>query len=404
MLEGERRDRLMRNLLGLRIVLTSLGVGIAIAFAAAAGYRATLVLGAAVLGVSLLAEATQATFAIPLYTTLLIGRQVFLEQLRQATNVGLIIALVALGTGVLPFLAVPLPTGLALLAGTIVLSRRMTPLRPSFDVTQWRGVLRQTLPVALSGAVHTLYLRSVILTMSLISTALQTGYFATSYRLVEVLVGVPVLLVGTVFPVLARSAQTDAARLRYGVQRMFEAGVAIGMWLAVCTALGAHLAISVIAGRAGLSAVPVLRIQAAVVGLAFLSTTLGFALLSLRRHRELVAASGLAFAVTLTLAFVLVGSLGARGGAIATVSGETALVLTLGSMLRRARRDVSPSLSVVPRVAVAGVVAAAGALIVGGPDILRVALFSAAYAAALVLLRAFPREIGRALLEPLRGR
>ena len=42
-------------------------------------------------------------------------------------------------------------------------------------------------PLAIAIAVNALYFRITIVIMSLVSTATQTGYFATSYRIIEVL-------------------------------------------------------------------------------------------------------------------------------------------------------------------------------------------------------------------------
>ena len=46
-LSGDRRREMMRSAIGIRLVLTAVGVALAVAFAAAAGYSSTLVLGTA---------------------------------------------------------------------------------------------------------------------------------------------------------------------------------------------------------------------------------------------------------------------------------------------------------------------------------------------------------------------
>ena len=55
---GERRERMMRNLLGLRIVVTAAGAALGVAFAAVAGYDATMVAGTALGGVALVCSAS----------------------------------------------------------------------------------------------------------------------------------------------------------------------------------------------------------------------------------------------------------------------------------------------------------------------------------------------------------
>ncbi|MBW3609762.1 MAG: oligosaccharide flippase family protein, partial [Actinobacteria bacterium] len=65
-LAGAERERVMRDLLGIRIVLTILGVLAAVGFAALAGYDDAMVVGTAVAGVGLLTYVLSAAFGLPL--------------------------------------------------------------------------------------------------------------------------------------------------------------------------------------------------------------------------------------------------------------------------------------------------------------------------------------------------
>src|SRR4051812_23508299 len=88
--EGDDRRRLVRNMLGLRLVLTSLGVGAAVVFAAAAGYESALVAGTALAGAGLVIQNLQSTLGVSLMVDLRLGWVTLLELIRQILVVVLI--------------------------------------------------------------------------------------------------------------------------------------------------------------------------------------------------------------------------------------------------------------------------------------------------------------------------
>src|SRR5947209_6095139 len=245
---GADRDRLMRNLLGVRIAATSLGVLVATLFALAAGYEPQLVAGTVLAGVGLVLQVIQGFYAVPLLADLRLGAVSAIDLLRQGIAVGLIASLAVAGAALVPFLAVPIPAAVVTLAVTYPLARGRMPLRPSLERAQIKPLIRETLPFSAATAAYVIYFRVAIVLMSLIATAVETGYFATSFRIVEVLGVMPSLVVGTLFPVLARAARDDKSRFSYALTRTIEVSTIAGTWLALAIAIGAPTAIAVIAG------------------------------------------------------------------------------------------------------------------------------------------------------------
>ena len=84
---GESRRRLLENLIGLRLILTPVGVVGAVLFALLAGYDRTLVIGTVLAGVGLVSIKTQATLMLPLSVELRIFQITVAELLKQAVAV-----------------------------------------------------------------------------------------------------------------------------------------------------------------------------------------------------------------------------------------------------------------------------------------------------------------------------
>jgi O-antigen/teichoic acid export membrane protein len=396
--DRERRDALMRSLTGVRLLLGSVGVTVAVAFAAVAGYGSTLVVGTLLAGLGLILTIAQSTLAVPLMSQLRLGWVSALEVLRQLLLVGGIVALAVAGASLLPFFALQIPLGVILLLVTILLVRGSMPLRPSFDRGEWWPLVRDVVPFAAAVAIGSIYLRVTVIAMSLLATEVQTGYYGTAYRVMEVLVAIPPIVVGATLPVLARAARDDAERLQYVLQRLVDAMLIVGVLIALGVALGAPFAIQVLAGDESDPSISVLRIQAIAIVAAFVATGWQYGLLSLHRHKAILGYSVAALVTGLALTVALVPTLEAEGAAIAFVAGELVVTALAFVLLRRARSDLRFSLRVPMRVLLA---AAAGGAVAFLPlaSVLEALLGCAVYVALLIALRTVPAELREALLR-----
>jgi O-antigen/teichoic acid export membrane protein len=397
--DAERRQ-LMRDLLGLRIALTLVGVIGALLFALAAGYSSVLVEGTAIAGAGLLLLNLQFTLTVPLMAEMRLGWQAVNDFLGQLVTALGMIALVIAGATLLPFYAVSSLAAATTLALTVGLVRRESALTPAFHSARWRALLSESAVYAAATALGAVYFRIVILAMSLIATALETGCFSLSFRVLDVVNAVPWLLVTSAFPILARAARDDPQRLRYALQRLFEGGIVLGGWFALTLVAGAPFAISVIGGPSYHPSVELLRILGAGVPATFLLATWSFALLSLQLYRELVTVNALIVLVAVALSTGLISADGATGAALVTVSLEVLLAAGYLLALTRRRPDLRPHLGTVPRSAAALALAFVPAVLLRQHSVLATVAGSAVLLAALLLLRAMPEEI----LELLRER
>jgi O-antigen/teichoic acid export membrane protein len=392
-LRERERSRFMRDLLGLRVVLTGAGILGAIVFAVAAGYGQSLVAGTALAGIGQLAISVQSTLSVSLMTRLRLGWVTAIELIRQAVSVAAIAALVVAGATLVPFLAVPILAGLVILALVVWLVRADIPVVPAFHPGRWKALVRDTIAFSIAAAVGVLYFRAAVVLTSLIASATVTGLFAAAFRVVEVLIAVPQLLVSAAFPIFARSARDDHDRLAYGVQRVFEVCMILGGWIALSLALAAPLAIEIVAGPEFEGSEPVLRIQSVALLAAFASASWGYAMLSLHLYRQALVMALSALAVSAALTLTLVPRWDAEGAAVAVAVGEVYVAVLGGTLVLRHSPRLRPKLGVLPRIGLAAALAALPALIPGIPQVALVAAATVIYFTVLVLLRAIPDEL-----------
>ncbi len=390
--EASERRRLLSSLLGLRLTMTVIGVALACLFGLIVGYPLVVIEGTVLAGLGLLLLVTQDTYSVPLNVSLQLGRTTALDLIRQVGLVVSVIVLVAAGAGVVPFTATQIPGGIVAVLLAARLARAAAPRRPSFDLQQWRDLLRVVLPYAAAAAIGVIYFQVEIILLSLVSNYTQTSEFAAAFRVTQVVIGIPALVVTAAFPLMARAARDDRERMAGAMQRMFETVLAAGVGMALAIFLGAGFGIAVVGGAKYHGSVTVLQIQAATVIATFLVSLWGYSLLSLHRHRALLFANAAGLVSAAGLTAWLASEYGAIGASVSLVVTETVMATGYYVALRRSSGLV-PSLAIVPRIALAAGVALAIGLIAPLPSVAQAILGSLLYLLGLVLLRALPPEI-----------
>jgi O-antigen/teichoic acid export membrane protein len=393
--ETQARASFMRDLLGLRLILTLIGAVAALAFSLAVGYERVVVEGTAIAGGGLLLTNFAGTLALPLAADLRLGWLAVTDFVPQLVIAVTMVALVASGAGLLPFYAAPVAGSAAALVVTASVVGREITLLPAFRPGRWRTLMAQTLVYAAATATGSIYFRIVLIATSLLSTKAQTGFYSLAFRILELTTVVPWLIVSSAFPILVRSAWNDPQRLRYALQRLMEGSLILGGWFSVCVVIGAPVAIHVLdlGAQQFDPSIAVLRILGAAIPATFLLATFSYALLSLRLYRELLIVNGSITALAVVLSAAVIPEFGADGAAVVSLILEIALMLAYMITLARSKPEVRPSLAGTERIVLALALAfGAGAALAQHP-VVGVAVASAVLAAALLALRAVPAEL-----------
>lgn len=396
---GHERDRVLETILGLRLIVTPLGVLVAFGFALAAGYPHAVVLGTLVGGIGVVAVAVQATLLMPLPVDLRFGRVTIVDVLRQVLTLAGVAMLVAIGAGLFPLIAVQAPVAIATLLVATILTWRGGIRRPRLPRALALMLLREALPIAISLTLGVIYLRVLVILCGFLTTTTETGYFGTSFRAFEVLWGLPTLMLSAAMPLLSVAGRDDRTRLAGALQTMSEAALIFGLFIALAVSIGARPLLAALGGDAFRGAANALRIQIFAIVLVFVGQAWQLGLIAVRQQRALAVANGVALAVVLVAGVILIPPFGAVGAGIAALVAEAALAGSVLFSLARLESGLVPHMRNLPRIAaVAAVVGIGGALI---PDPIVGALVgSLAFIALMFATRSMPPE----LLAALRAR
>ena len=390
------RRALLETLVALRVTLTAAGIAVALAVALIAGMKPELVAGVVISGVAVLLLALSGSYAVVLTGQLRFGWVAALDVVRQVGLVATIVALVVADASLVWFFVAPVVGNLVDLLMVMIATRGQIPLRPSGHVREWGRLLRLVLPFTFATAAGFIYFRMSLLVMPVVASAEDVGQFAVALRLFEQLGAVAWLLVNSAFPLLARAASTDRARLQIGLQKLSEVALLVGGAAAVATVAGAPLIIHIIAGSGFSDAVGAMRILGVALFWTFLLATGSFALLSLHRNRALLIANLLALGVGACVTLALAGPHGAQGAALGSLAAEVALSVAYAVAIAVRDPDLRVSLRILGPVALAVAAAAALALALPG-EVLPPIGALVAYAAVILATGAVPAEIWGAI-------
>jgi O-antigen/teichoic acid export membrane protein len=397
--EPAARPVLLRGLLGLRMTMTLTGFALVFAFAVVAGYETRQLEGMLLAGIGLLIADYLGAFQAPMGVQLRLGWISIIEFVRNAATVAAVVLLVVAGAGLVPFFATAAVGALAALVVTAAVVRSSAPWVPVYDGALWRDTLRQVLPVAAATTFGTVYFRLVLIVMSLVATDSQTGHFSVSFRIMEVALAVPALIVASAFPILVRAATNDRARLDYAVTRIAEVGIILGFWVALMIWLLAPLAVDIVSGGRSHETIGALRLQGLSMPASFIVAAGGAALLSLRDNRGLLIANGGALVTALAASLLLIGPLGAEGGGLAITIAEVGLAASLVFFVRRHTVSHTP-VRVLLAAPVAIVAWGVGSLL---PEIAGAVVATALYFGAVLALKVVPREVIEAFVGRARS-
>lgn len=321
--------------------------------------------------------------------------------------------LVALGVVVLADLgfegiaAAYLVSALLNAAVPIVAARRHISLRPVLDRPLAAQLLRWALPQGFVVAITAIYVRVDMVLLSKLGTDDEVALYGVSYRVLEFLLLVPVLMSVTLFPELARAA-AGSERLRMLVQGLFAAVVVVAVPM-LCVFVGfAPEVVRIAGGEEFDAAASVLRLIVVAVAFSFAAGVFFTALVAIDQQGPLARRMAAVLALNVALNVVLIEAYDAEGAAAALILSEIASLALAWRLFTRTGGSVRLRLPF--RLAGAGLVC--GAVIAGirllvaeparAPVLVLLggsAIAVAVFVAAAVGFRALPIEVTSAIAQ-----
>jgi O-antigen/teichoic acid export membrane protein len=263
-----------------------------------------------------------------------------------------------------------------------------------------RALMEIAIPVAIANVLGILYLRILVILMSLLSDdPREVGYYVTSTRVVELVAGLPALLGMVILPVLTVAARDNPGRMRYINERMTEAVAVGGVLVAIVVFFAAEPIVLALGGEEYEGAVGPLRIQCLAAITIFLAAAWNQTLVGMGLVRVLIVTTSAGLTAVVVAGLVLIPMFESEGAATAAVIADLVLCVATYVALFRAGPGRDLSVARLIRVVVAAVPAVGLGLVPGMSDVVSAVAAGLVFVGAALLLRAVPSE----LIDAVRG-
>lgn len=395
---AERRA-LLGSLLSIRVALSLAFALLGLAIGVAAGYDDEMLAGIALVGAGSVLLAAQVTLLLPLAVKLRNTALTVSDLVKQGILLVGIVALALAGAGIVAFFALQVAIGLAALALVPILLDREDLAPPRWSVAEWWSVARTALPIAAAAVLAVIYLRVLVVLTSVLASEFQTGLFATSARIVEMLAGLALVISGVILPVATVAARDDRGRLGYVLARTTETSLLLGVLIAIVVVFGARPVTVVLGGEEFAAAAPVLRTQAPAIVTIFVVQAWATFLVADHHQRDLVRCVLVGLAALFAAGLVLIPLYDAKGAAAAAVVADLVYVTVVFIAIRRLRgRPVPVEWRFCGRLAVATLLGlGVGLAALSLPDAVTAAAAALVFAGCAVALRLVPEDVYAAL-------
>ncbi len=241
-----------------------------------------------------------------------------------------------------------------------VLMRRLAGrlVRPVWgvDVRYWAAVLRSSLPLGLAGLLSAALNRLDFFMLERMTDLSQVGQYGAAYKVTTLAERLPQLVMNTLYPVMARDARGDRARLRRTYRESLRLLAGLGVPMALAVTMLSKSIVQILFGGPYAEAAGALRVLVWASACLYAALPGGVLLIALGRERVNLVAQLLAVVLNVGLNLAWIPRWGIRGAAFATVTSfALILVVTLvASALALAHEPASREFAAHPAAASRG--------------------------------------------------
>lgn len=330
--DPDRADRILGAMLSFRLALAVVLVSVGWAVVAVVGFprdlRVSLTLILLILPLHALRLPTVAFQAFLRFDYATLADVGF-----RLTSLALVLVAVAVNGGLIGVTSALLGAEVAGAGFALALSGRLVSVRPRYEPAYCAEVLRSALPLGLAVLLVAVTNRVDFLMLERLSGLDQVGLYGAAYKVTSLLERLPHLMMGTLYPVMARYVVQDRARLRavYRKAVLGLAGLAVPV-VALTTWLGPEL-LALWFGSGYREAAPGLRVLVWSTACLYVALTGGHLLVAIGWERVSLAAWIVGTALNVVLNMRWIPARGFVGAAEATaVAFAFVLAVTVGAV------------------------------------------------------------------------
>lgn len=279
-----------------------------------------------------------------------------------------------------------------------IFARRHVLFGLDFDFPYWKKIIKATIPIAASIVLTLIYFKidSIFLSLPIINRnspnpISDVGIYGIAYKILEGLIFFPAMFIGLIMPLLSRSALIEPEKFKQVFQKTLDVLVLFIVPLVIGLLMLSLPIVVLVGGKEFSSSAPALNVLSFAIGLIFLGTLFGNAIIALNKQKAgaWIYFGGMIFNIITNLIFIpKYRYVGAAATTLATEFLVTILMLFL----------ISKTINYLPRFniikpLIAGAIMAGFLYLAEGWNVfLLVGAGLIIYTAVLYLIKGFKKE------------
>lgn len=331
----DREEYILGNILGLKIVLSL--VVFAVAYLVALWvYDDPLVTSGILVGI--ISQASISMLHIPnsLFQAKLQMQNVAISNvLSRITYGGAVIWAIQSDLGMLNIIAVISASNLLTLLWMMYLANRSVRIRPQWDFGYWKKFITRAIPLGAMTVLAMIYFRIDAVMLEHISGSYALGIYSTPYRILDVILSLPVIFMSSVFPIMTQAISQGSEHL----QRIFTKALNYSIMGAAPLVAGSIVLalpiITLLAGPEFAPAAPALQVLVWVTGLSFIGAVLNYTVIAVEQQRILIFPYTVATAFNILANIIVIPRYSYMGASYVTVATELLVVIWAGIIVYR---------------------------------------------------------------------
>ena len=226
-------------------------------------------------------------------------------------------------------------------------AKNVGPFRAAFPLGSWRPLLREALPFLSASVLSIVWMKVDIYFLTSFRTPAEVGSYNAALRIVEAQIFIPVAILGSVFPVLARLHGGPIRQFHRILVKNFIFLLFTGLLIASVTWVFAPQIVAILFGEGYRDSATILRVFAPVVVFSFLHYLTSGALVAMGRELLTTLTLGIGATVCVILGFIYIPAEGARAAGLIKVVAEGTSFAIQGGVLAwsamKSARDGHPA-------------------------------------------------------------
>lgn len=272
--------------------------------------------------------------------------------------------------------------------------KKFTFLDLKIDWIFWKRIILESIPFWLNSVFVLIYFKIDMVMLSSISGDIAVGLYSASYRLIDALGFIPVILMSTMYPIFSKFHITSRDSLEFAFKKSFKILIIISIPIGIGTTILANRIILFIYHNVQYSpSAAALQILIWASVLSFMNYTPATYFSSTNRQRVLMTFTCIGAILNIFLNLILIPRFSYNGAAIATVFSELAVGLLMISNMHDIQNLFALLTDIILKSLVAGAFMGAFLLIFQNCTLILLILFAAIlYFIVLYIINGFEKE------------